>query len=483
MDLTRITLAIAPDRTVPQLQRTDVTTFESVMARLLSDDPGTSVAIVEKAAEGGDALGPDPGLPESETASVLPAEIQGAASAPPQETAPARGVLAGPVDEPLQERAPRSSLQEPPLQMPPLPVPLPLPVPSAVTDRGGSSAANAWTPAADLPPAGPGVLVEIPAVARATGRITIAEQVFDLHADAQGPTLRAPVAMPGELLAGQRALAQIPPPLQPSAGTPPGVATSMHAATASADLRDGAVGLTERSRPVPVLADSPLPIVRAGLPAGPAPDTHMVAGPPATAALPAAQGAGRVDGDGLRVGSPRSAPLSKPEPVFAAPHIATSLQNPVVIQPMFARQDIPASQPAMRLGSAVALPAPLRGLAEAAPTQPDQTIEITLTPQDLGRVRMRLMLGEGAPVLFVVADRTETQDLIRRHIDQLLQEFRAQGFEGVNVALGDSRGRSAALARTQSDATDPQQTAATAAPKSVGPRSSAVAADGLDLRL
>ena len=87
------------------------------------------------------------------------------------------------------------------------------------------------------------------------------------------------------------------------------------------------------------------------------------------------------------------------------------------------------------------LPLPLQALVRGLRDADSPVVEITLSPRELGKVLMRLTLADGAPVLNVQADRAETQELIRRNIDQLLQDFRAQGFDGVSVTMGDPRGQ------------------------------------------
>jgi flagellar hook-length control protein FliK len=61
--------------------------------------------------------------------------------------------------------------------------------------------------------------------------------------------------------------------------------------------------------------------------------------------------------------------------------------------------------------------------------------EIALNPEELGRVRMSLSAADGALTLVVLADRPETQELLRRHIDVLAQEFRSLGYESVSFSF------------------------------------------------
>ncbi|MEM5469210.1 flagellar hook-length control protein FliK [Celeribacter marinus] len=102
------------------------------------------------------------------------------------------------------------------------------------------------------------------------------------------------------------------------------------------------------------------------------------------------------------------------------------------------------------------LPAHIAGqIAEAARQLPDRPVEITLTPEELGRVRLTFQVSEtGAMTVVVQADRAETADLMRRNIHTLQQDFAAMGYEGssfefqhggqgdasANSGRGDSRG-------------------------------------------
>lgn len=67
---------------------------------------------------------------------------------------------------------------------------------------------------------------------------------------------------------------------------------------------------------------------------------------------------------------------------------------------------------------------------------PGQATEIGLNPEELGRVRLSLTAIDGAITLTVLADRPETQELLRRHLDALAQEFRALGYESIAFSFG-----------------------------------------------
>ena len=69
-----------------------------------------------------------------------------------------------------------------------------------------------------------------------------------------------------------------------------------------------------------------------------------------------------------------------------------------------------------------------------------KTTEISLNPEELGRVRLSLTAADGGITLNIVAERPETQDLMRRHIDQLTQQFRELGYGTISFSFGKNGG-------------------------------------------
>jgi hypothetical protein len=72
------------------------------------------------------------------------------------------------------------------------------------------------------------------------------------------------------------------------------------------------------------------------------------------------------------------------------------------------------------------------------PKQGGHSVEVKLCPEELGSVRMTISLSDGVASLAVVADRTDTLDLLRRHADQLEQEYLSLGFSGVDLSFEQS---------------------------------------------
>ncbi|OSP54737.1 hypothetical protein BV911_11275 [Pseudoruegeria sp. SK021] len=66
----------------------------------------------------------------------------------------------------------------------------------------------------------------------------------------------------------------------------------------------------------------------------------------------------------------------------------------------------------------------------------DGAIEISLSPEELGRVRMILQGSEGRMHLTIQSERADTEGLMRRHIAELQAEFRDQGYADVSFSFG-----------------------------------------------
>ena len=74
-------------------------------------------------------------------------------------------------------------------------------------------------------------------------------------------------------------------------------------------------------------------------------------------------------------------------------------------------------------------------VAQAAQTQASGSTDITLNPKELGHVRLNLQTVDGTMFVAIVAERPETADLMRRHIESLAQEFRGLGYQDVSFSF------------------------------------------------
>jgi len=106
--------------------------------------------------------------------------------------------------------------------------------------------------------------------------------------------------------------------------------------------------------------------------------------------------------------------------------------------------------------------------------------EILLNPDELGRVRMSMSAVDGNLTLVVLADRPETQELLRRHIDVLAQEFKALGYDSVSFSF-NADGQSGTDGTNDESGGDP--TATMEKVTETEEETKPVLSSGLDLRL
>ncbi|MEM8957493.1 MAG: flagellar hook-length control protein FliK [Pseudomonadota bacterium] len=85
-----------------------------------------------------------------------------------------------------------------------------------------------------------------------------------------------------------------------------------------------------------------------------------------------------------------------------------------------------------------------RQIAEALIAAHENGIDLQLSPEELGRVKLSITPGEAGFLVTVSAERPETLELLRRHIDLLGEEFAALGLGDTTFSFGDSPGHSAA---------------------------------------
>ena len=111
------------------------------------------------------------------------------------------------------------------------------------------------------------------------------------------------------------------------------------------------------------------------------------------------------------------------------------------------------------------------------------TVELSLSPEELGRVRLRLHPSEAGLSVTITADRPETLDLMRRNIDLLAREFLEIGYQDTqfDFAQGgqdaDNENAAAAAATASALTATPPDTAQTA------PAARLTMSDRLDIRL
>lgn len=77
-----------------------------------------------------------------------------------------------------------------------------------------------------------------------------------------------------------------------------------------------------------------------------------------------------------------------------------------------------------------------RQIAPSITAAADGSVDIALSPKELGHVRMSLSVSESGVTLFVSGERAETIELMRRHADDLTAAFREMGYENIAFSFG-----------------------------------------------
>ena len=119
----------------------------------------------------------------------------------------------------------------------------------------------------------------------------------------------------------------------------------------------------------------------------------------------------------------------------------------------------------------------------------DKPVELLLNPSELGRVKISMISNDGRMSVSVIADRPETLDLMRRHIDVLAQEFLDIGYGQADFAFGQNSQQNSADSAPYPPDNNPQITglAGEATPETSPLATAAIAArlitDRVDIRL
>lgn len=82
-----------------------------------------------------------------------------------------------------------------------------------------------------------------------------------------------------------------------------------------------------------------------------------------------------------------------------------------------------------------------RQIAEAIHRSPERTVEITLSPAELGRVRLSMSPADAGLAVTVLAERAETLELMRRNIEALQGSLVELGYGDVSFAFEQQQGQ------------------------------------------
>lgn len=204
------------------------------------------------------------------------------------------------------------------------------------------------------------------------------------------------------------------------------------AAGAWPDGRTSAAPLSDLRAPLPGPTDPARP---GRHPADQLPPVAAPPGPTGSGGIGVTAGAAsgtRTVPDGLPGAPPPHAAVSLADsspPAVFAPDPGSGAPGAAALPEMALSQDSPGADARLVRHIAAQL-APFLG-------EVGQGTDLRLDPEELGRLRLTVQTQDSTILLQVQADRPETADLIRRHIAELVQEFRAMGYAEVSVTLGE----------------------------------------------
>lgn len=134
-------------------------------------------------------------------------------------------------------------------------------------------------------------------------------------------------------------------------------------------------------------------------------------------------------------------------PALMDPSTVQTEAKPMEFAAAFTPEDVrPQAQAGVSLptgtsGARENAAAVLRQMNDMLPRLSEGSIDIRLSPEELGKVRMQLVPSDQGMTVHIQADRPETLDLLRRHVDQLAKDLSDAGFEstGFTFAGGQSQ--------------------------------------------
>jgi flagellar hook-length control protein FliK len=107
----------------------------------------------------------------------------------------------------------------------------------------------------------------------------------------------------------------------------------------------------------------------------------------------------------------------------------------------------PVAQPRAELARSIAAQ-----IAETSVHSRGRSLDISLHPEELGKVRISVTQTDAGYAITIQADRQETADLMRRYQHLLESEMRGAGFAKVDVDVSGQGGRSPSFGTSQSEA-------------------------------
>ena len=122
-------------------------------------------------------------------------------------------------------------------------------------------------------------------------------------------------------------------------------------------------------------------------------------------------------------------------------------------------------------------------IVTAARALGDRPVELTLNPEELGRVRMTLLASDDGMTVQLTVERPETLDLLRRNIDILASDLRKAGYEQLSFGFaGDPRSQESSKQHHTNPVAETLSATETNSDLLL-PISVTLSSDGLDLRI
>ena len=112
-------------------------------------------------------------------------------------------------------------------------------------------------------------------------------------------------------------------------------------------------------------------------------------------------------------------------------------------------------------------------------------LEIKLSPEELGRVKLAMLPGEaGAMTVQMTVERAETLELLRRHADVLSTDLQDAGYSGLEFTFSrEGEGNSSSHRTAETPEADDEKTVNDASRPIRTQQHDAMPSSGVDLRL
>ena len=120
------------------------------------------------------------------------------------------------------------------------------------------------------------------------------------------------------------------------------------------------------------------------------------------------------------------------------PHSERGLHQEIEIAGMASLQGTGGAVTSSRTEN-LELPRVAQQVIDVMPRRPNQSVEIVLNPEELGKVRMTITGSETQITVSIQAERAETTELMRRHLDLLTEQYHSLGYSDIQYSFDDQK--------------------------------------------